>query len=234
VRVLSLIHQTDAPTGTFADAVRERGDDLLEWTASNGPPPEDPDAFDAVFVFGGAMHVDQDDEHPWLRHEDGLLKELLAAEVPTFGVCLGAQLLAKAAGAPVGPAPSEEVGWHEVQLTSEARRDPIFGELPERFDALQWHSYAFELPAGAVALAENPVCLQGYRIGKRAWGVQFHPEVDLPILEGWLRHPEARGRSFDLAPMESWTRLGRGLAERFLALAAQLPPRARRAATRAS
>jgi GMP synthase-like glutamine amidotransferase len=234
VRVLSLIHQADAPTGTFADAVRERGDDLLEWTASNGPPPEDPDAFDAVFVFGGAMHVDQEERHPWLREEDDLLKGLLAADIPVFGVCLGGQLLAKAAGATVGPAPKEEIGWHEVELTSDARGDPIFGELPERFEALQWHSYAFGLPPGAVALANSPVCLQAYRLGERAWGVQFHPEVDIPILEGWLDHPEARGRSFDLAPMESWARLGRGLAGRFLALAAQLPPRSRRAATRAS
>lgn len=234
MRVLSLIQQADAPTGTFADVVRDRGDDLLEWIASNGPPPEDPDAFDAALVFGGAMHVDQDEEHPWLREEAALLKHLLAAEVPTFGVCLGGQLLAKAAGASVGPAPEEEIGWHEVELTSEARGDPIFGELPERFRALQWHSYAFELPPGAVALANSAVCLQGYRLGERAWGVQFHPEVDIPILESWLRHPEARGRSFDLEPMESWNRLGRGLAGRFLALAAQLPRRSRRAATRAS
>jgi GMP synthase-like glutamine amidotransferase len=234
MRVLSLIHQADAPTGTFADAVRQRGDELLEWTASNGPPPEDPEAFDAVLVFGGAMHADQETQHPWLREEDGMLKGLLAAEVPIFGVCLGGQLLAKAAGARVGPAPTEEIGWHEVELMPEASADPIFGDLPERFDALQWHSYSFELPPGAVALATSPVCLQAYRLGERAWGVQFHPEVDVPILEGWLRDPEAQGRSIDLAPMESWARLGRGLAARFLALAARLPPRSRRAATRAS
>jgi GMP synthase-like glutamine amidotransferase len=234
VRVLSLLHEADAPSGIFGDAVRDGGGELLEWTAPNGPPPEDPEAFDAVFLFGGAMHVDDEERHPWLRQEDGLLKGLLATEVPTFGVCLGGQLLAKAAGARVGPASQEEVGWHEVALTSEARGDPIFGGLPERFEALQWHSYAFELPPGAVALATSPICLQAYRLGERAWGVQFHPEVDVPILEGWLRYPEARGRSFDLAPMESWSRLGRGLVERFLALAAQRPPRSRRAATRAS
>jgi GMP synthase (glutamine-hydrolysing) len=234
VRVLSLIHQDDAPAGTFADAVRERGAELFEWTASNGPTPEDPEAFDAVFVFGGAMHVDQGDQHPWLRHEDEVLKALLAADVPTFGVCLGGQLLAKAAGARVGPAPEPEIGWYDVELTPEASADPIFGKLPNRFRALQWHSYAFDLPPGALALAVSPLCLQAYRLGERAWGVQFHPEVSTPILQGWLRHPEARGRSFDLAPMASWARLGRGLAERFLALAARRPPRARPATTQAS
>jgi hypothetical protein len=206
VRVLSLIHQADAPMGTFADAVRDRGDELLEWTASNGPPPQDPEGFEA----------------------------LLAADVPTFGVCLGGQLLAKAAGAGVGPSPQPEIGWCEVQLSAEAKADPIFGRLPERFQALQWHSYAFDLPSGAVALATSPVCLQAYRLGERAWGVQFHPEVDATTLNGWLRLPEARRKGFEDGPIESWIRLGRGLADRFLALAAQLPPRSRRAATRAS
>ena len=234
MRVLSLIHQADAPTGTFADAVRARGDELLEWAAPNGPPPEDPEAFGAAMVFGGAMHVDQEEQHPWLLQEHDLMKTLLAAGVPTFGVCLGGQLLARAAGAHVGPSPRPEIGWRDVQLTSEAKADPIFGELPDRFRALHWHSYAFDLPPRAVALATSPVCLQAYRLGERAWGVQFHPEVDAAILERWLQHPEAHGKGFEDGPTESWTRLGRGLAERFLALAAQLPPRSRRAATRAS
>jgi GMP synthase (glutamine-hydrolysing) len=234
VRVLSLIQQADAPMGTFADVIRDRGDELLEWTASNGRPPEDPEVFDAAFVLGGAMHVDQEEQHPWLRHEHEVVEALLAAEVPTFGVCLGGQLLALAAGAHVGPAREPEIGWYEVELSPEAKADPIFGELPQRFQALQWHSYAFELPPRAVALATSATCLQAYRLGDRAWGVQFHPEVNAPILEGWLSDPEASEKGFESGPMESWSRLGRGLAARFLALAAQLPPRSRRAATRAS
>jgi GMP synthase (glutamine-hydrolysing) len=220
--------------GTFADVVRERGDELLEWTAPNGPPPEDPEAFDAAFVLGGAMHVDQEEQHPWLLQEHQVIETLLATDVPTFGVCLGGQLLARVAGARVGPVPKPEIGWYEVELSPEAKADPLFGKLPHRFQALQWHSYAFELPPRAVALATSPVCLQAYRLGERAWGVQFHPEVNAPILESWLRDPEARGKGFETGSIESWSRLGRGLAGRFLELAAQLPPRSRRAATRAS
>ena len=82
MRVLSLIHQDDAPTGTFAVAVQERGGDLLEWNLARGVPPEPPETFDAVLVFGGGMHVDQEDQHPWLREEDDLIKGLLAAELP--------------------------------------------------------------------------------------------------------------------------------------------------------
>jgi GMP synthase (glutamine-hydrolysing) len=233
VRVLSLIHQDDAPTGTFADAVRERGGDLLEWNVVRGAPPEPPETFDAVLVFGGGMHVDQEDQHPWLREEDDLIKGLLAAELPLLGVCLGGQLIAKAAGAYVGPATQEEVGWHEVELTPEAAGDPLFAAAPERFDAFQWHSYTFDLPPGGVPLARNSVGLQAYRLGESAWGIQFHAEVTREIVEGWLAS-DRTGRQFDLAPMEQWARVGRALADRFLDVAARHPRRERPAATRAS
>jgi GMP synthase (glutamine-hydrolysing) len=233
VRVLSLIHQDDAPTGTFADAVQERGGDLLEWNVVRGAPPEPPENFDAVLVFGGGMHVDQEDQHPWLREEDDLIKGLLAAELPLLGVSLGGQLIAKAAGAHVGPATQEEVGWHEVELTPEAAGDPLFAAAPERFDAFQWHSYTFDLPPGGVPLARNRVGLQAYRLGESAWGIQFHAEVTREIVEGWLAS-ERSGRRIDLAPMERWAQAGRALADRFLDVAARRPRRERPAATRAS
>jgi GMP synthase-like glutamine amidotransferase len=231
VRVLSLIHQEDAPTGTFADAVHARGAELTEWNITSGPPPEPPESYDAVFVFGGAMHVDQDDKHPWLRDEDDLVKRLLANEVPLFGVCLGSQLIAKAAGAHVASAPREEVGWHEVELTTESADDPVLRGVPRKFTAFQWHSYAFELPPGATPLARSDVGLQAYRLGDFAWGIQFHAEVTQEIVDGWARSDGRR--PFDPAPMESWGRLGRGLADRFLERASR-PRRSRPVATRAS
>jgi GMP synthase (glutamine-hydrolysing) len=233
VRVLSLIHQDDAPTGTFGDAVRERGGELTEWNLARGAPPEPPEAFDAVLVFGGGMHVDQEDQHPWLREEDDLIKGLLAAKLPLLGVCLGGQLIAKAAGAHVGPAPQEEVGWNEVELTPEAAGDPLFAGVPERFDAFQWHSYAFDLPPGGVPLARNSVGLQAYRLGDFAWGIQFHAEVTREIVEGWLAS-DRTGQQIDLAPMEQWVRVGRALADRFLDVVARHPRRERPAATQAS
>jgi GMP synthase-like glutamine amidotransferase len=179
------------------------------------------------------MDVDQEDQHPWLRDEDGLMKELLAERVPVFGVCLGSQLIAKAAGAKVGPAPQEEIGWHEVETSAEAAEDPLFTGLPERFRAFQWHSYAFELPPGAVPLARSPVCLQAYRLGDFAWGIQFHAEVTQEIVEGWAAS-DGTGRRFDFAPMEGWNRIGRALAGRFLDVAARRPRRERREAIPAS
>jgi GMP synthase (glutamine-hydrolysing) len=233
VRVLSLIHQDDAPTGVFAEPVRERGGELTEWNITRGAPPEPPASYDAVLVFGGAMHVDQEAQHPWLRDEDRLIRELFDNGVPLFGVCLGSQLIAKAAGAKVGPAPREEIGWHEVETTPEAAVDPLFKGLPERFEAFQWHSYAFELPPDGIPLARNGVGLQAYRIGESAWGIQFHAEVTREIVEGWAASDGA-GRRFDFAPMERWNRIGRALADRFLEVAARRPRPARPEATAAS
>jgi GMP synthase-like glutamine amidotransferase len=233
MRVLSLIHDDNAPTGTFGDAVRSRGGELTEWNIARGLPPEPAEMFDAVFVFGGGMHVDQEEQHPWLRGEDEVLKTLLAEGVPLFGVCLGGQLIAKAAGGRVGPAAREEVGWHAVELTEEASSDPVFAEAPNRFDAFQWHSYAFELPPDAVPLARNSLSLQAYRLGDRTWGTQFHAEVTEPIVRGWAESAGGH-RRFDYGPMEEWGLVGRGLAARFLDVAAGLPRRERPAASRAS
>jgi GMP synthase-like glutamine amidotransferase len=234
VRILSLIHQDDAPSGLFGTVAEERGHEVVTWNAANGVPPGAVGDYDAFYVFGGSLQVDEEDRYPWLRPEGELLREALDQEAPIFGVCLGGQLLAKAAGAPVGPSPKPEMGWTEVELLDAAAEDPVFRGLPDRFEALQWHSYAFELPRGAVRLATNPVCLQAYRLGERAWGVQFHPEVDRPTFERWQRHPKTRGHRFDLAPMERWNRIGRELAGRFVDVAARRPRPGRSEATRAT
>jgi GMP synthase (glutamine-hydrolysing) len=228
VRVLCITHQSDAASGVFGDAVRERGHELDEWEISHVPDPPAPiDSYDAILVFGGAMHVDQEERHGWLRDENALLERLVADDVPTFGVCLGGQLVAKALGAPVRRMPSSEIGWFDVDLTPEAADDPVFAGLPERFKAFQWHSYHFELPEGGVALVRNSRCLQGFRVGK-AWGIQFHPEVTSDDLAEWLRTADsAEDGPIDLEAIraesaqriQAWNDFGRELCTRFLAVA---------------
>jgi GMP synthase (glutamine-hydrolysing) len=240
VRVLSITHQPDAASGVFGDAVRERGHELDEWQISTDTDPPAPvESYDAVLVFGGAMHVDQEERHGWLREENALLQRFLAEGVPTFGVCLGGQLVAKALGAPVRRMPSPEIGWFDVDLTPEAADDPVFAGLPERFTAFQWHSYHFELPEEGFALARNDRCLQGFRVG-RAWGIQFHPEVTPEDLAEWLgtADPNEDG-PLDLEALraESEQRiaasneLGRELCGRFLAFAEATRPDATTRAT---
>jgi GMP synthase (glutamine-hydrolysing) len=225
VRVLSIIHQDDAASGVFADAADERGDELTEWTISDGPgPPAPPESYDAVLVFGGAMHVDQEHRHPWLRDEDALLRRLLDRRIPVLGVCLGAQLVAKALRARVGALASPQIGWFDVAQTLEAADDPVFAELPRRFTSFQWHSYAFDLPANAVPLARDPVCLQAYRAGESAWGIQFHAEVTKESVDDWFRSSKPSDVSLDVAALRQeteekiagWNEFGKRLCGRFL------------------
>jgi GMP synthase (glutamine-hydrolysing) len=229
VRVLSLVHQWDASSGVFADVVAEAGHELVERNVPEAGVPEEP--FDAVLVFGGAMHVDQEERHGWLRDEDAYLRRLVEEQVPVLGVCLGAQLLAKALGSPVRRMPSPEVGWYEVELTPAAAGDPVFAGLPPRFDSLQWHSYAFELPTGGVLLARNDRCHQAYRAAEAAWGLQFHAEVTRATVDEWIRSskPEddealdvERLRADSERHIGRWNELGREICRRFLGVAASL------------
>lgn len=242
MRVLSIVHQRDAGSGVFADAVADAGHELDEWAIAERPePPAPPGDYGAVLVFGGAMHVDQEDRHGWLREERALLRDLVADEVPVLGVCLGGQLLAKALGAHVRRMPSSEVGWFDVELTGEAASDPLFAGLPGRFSSFQWHTYRFELPEGAVELARNDRCLQAFRAGRAAWALQFHAEVTRESVEDWIRtsKPEDDGVvDFPRLLSESeeriagWNALGKELCRRFLAVAEAATPRG--ATTRAT
>ena len=226
MRVLSIVHGRDARTELFEPVARERGHVIEEWSlAWDAPPPRPIDAYDAVMVFGGAMHADQDDRHPWLRDEAMLLQELFNRRVPLLGVCLGAQLLARAAHARVYAASEPEIGWHEVELTDEADADPIFSQLPARFDAFQWHYYTYDVPAGAVELARSRRCTQAFRLGDYVWGVQFHPEVTGPQVHSWLESEHGNGipraqiaaQTNDL--IEGWNELGRTLCSTWLDVA---------------
>ena len=232
MRALAIVHQRDAGAGVFTDATTASGWELDRWIpAEEAAPPRDPLDYDAVLVLGGAMNVDDDDRLSWLAAEKKLLRELLEWRVPLLGVCLGAQLVAEAAGAAPRRAAEPEIGWFEVELTPEAGRDPVVGGMPQRFEAFQWHSYEFPLPPNAVPLARSPVCLQAFRMNDRAWGIQFHAEVSLEIVEDWIddyRSDEdavriglddeaLRRRSRE--SIRRWNALGRELWRRFLSVA---------------
>jgi GMP synthase (glutamine-hydrolysing) len=154
--------------------------------------------------------------------------------MPVLGVCLGAQLLAAAAGSEVHRVEAPEIGWLEVERLPAGDADPVAGALPERFTAFQWHSYACRLPAGAVELARSPVCAQAFMLGGSAWGVQFHPEVTPDILEEWIgdydSDPDAVRLGFDPvaaraelpARIEPWNAIGRDLFGAWLTAAARV------------
>jgi GMP synthase-like glutamine amidotransferase len=228
LRVLSLVHQEDAGPGVFGETATARGHELVEWIPRDAAPPP-VDGFDAAMVFGGAMNVDEEDANPWLRPEKELLRGLLGTGTPILGVCLGAQLLAEAAGATPGRSREPEIGWLEIALEREAAGDPVFAGLPDRFEGFGWHSYEAPLPPGAVPLARSPVCLQGYRLADGGgWGIQFHAEVTREDLGHWLddyrSDPDAVRVGLDpdalraetARKIDGWNETGRQLCARFL------------------
>lgn len=222
--MLSLIHGRLVRAELFGDVIADSGHELVEWDIRKQDRPQG--AFDAVIVFGGDMNVGEEESHPWLNDEYALLRGWVDAGTPLLGVCLGAQTLAHAARGHVGRASAQQAGFLEVSLTPAGIADPVLGVLPSRFEALVGNSYAFEVPPGGVELASSPAASQAFRLGERAWGVQFHPEARRDQVLAWFKDDPALSRPLpELAReldegIERWHELGRALCNAFLDAAA--------------
>lgn len=149
--------------------------------------PSDFSDIEAVFCMGGPMNVYEEDKYPFLKEEDKFIKLLVEREIPFFGVCLGAQLLAKACGAKVYKADIKEIGWKNIELTDDGLKDPLFTGLPGNLNVLQWHEDTFDAPGnGALLAVGNDVRNQAFRAGSRAYGLQFHIEVTSQMISDWF------------------------------------------------
>jgi GMP synthase (glutamine-hydrolysing) len=225
MRVVAVTHGPQVRPELFGEVIASEGHELIEWKITTDARPAGD--FDAVLVLGGHQNVGEEAEHPWLETEYDLLRELVADETPLFAICLGAQALAHAFGAKVAKLPAQQAGFVEVWPTDEGSRDPVLGVLPRRFEALVGNSYGFDVPAEGVELVSSEIQPQGYRIGERAWAVQFHPEARRGQVLRWF---EEDGESLPAplaeiereleAKIDGWHRLGRALCLAFLAEAA--------------
>lgn len=154
--------------------------------AGQALPPHDEVA--GAVVMGGPMNVDEVERFPALAAEREWLAEAVRRELPLFGICLGAQLLARALGAEVRPGEGKEIGFAAVEVAD--GDDPVLGGLAPGVEALHWHGDVFDLPDGAQHLASSGLTAnQAFRVGN-AWGVLFHPEADFALVEAWLAVPE--------------------------------------------
>jgi len=177
--------------GTLNPLLKEAGFRIRYVNFGRDPHAQpDLEGYDGLVILGGPMSVNDTHNHPHLKTEVELVRRAIDRQTPILGICLGAQLIAKALGADVGRSPETEIGWYDVEPTAAAASDPLlchFGK-PERI--FQWHADAFELPAGAINLATSPNCTnQAFRWGDRVYGLQFHLEVDEHLIERWLRVP---------------------------------------------
>lgn len=169
-----------------------------------------PESVRGAVIMGGPMSVNDGHVHPALDAEVIWVREALAAGIPMLGICLGSQIIARAAGAVVSPAPRKEIGWLPVEVADS--RDPVLGPLAPMTVALHWHGEAFALPPGATPLARSAITpVQAYRLGN-AWGVLFHPEADEALVDIWLDEPTMLAEAeAELGPdARSALRLGAG------------------------
>jgi GMP synthase (glutamine-hydrolysing) len=223
MRVLSVDHGPLVRSELFGDVIRDAGHELVEWEIGAGAQP--PGDFDAWIVLGGHQNVGEEAEYPWLEEEYGILRDLVATETPLFAICLGAQTLAHAFGGSVRKLPRRQAGFVEITLSDEGARDPVLGVLPTRFEGLVGNGYGFEVPGAGIELAASELLPQAYRVGERAWAVQFHPEARKSNVMQWWKEDERVGTlprpladlSHELdTKIEGWHRLGRDLCLAFL------------------
>jgi GMP synthase (glutamine-hydrolysing) len=171
------------------------GVELVDCFAPTWPQVEragfDPSRLAGLVVMGGPMNVDQVDKYPFLATEARWLRQAVDAGLPTLGVCLGAQLLAKSLGSRVYANPVKEIGWYEIELLPEAGDDRLFAARRPQETVFQWHGDTFDLPAGAVQLARGAGCQQqAFRYGPAAYALQFHVEMTAEMIDDWLNEPE--------------------------------------------
>jgi GMP synthase (glutamine-hydrolysing) len=188
-RLLVIEHGSNDPAGPLGDWLRAAGLDLDVRDAGAGQQlPGDLSGHDGLLVLGGSMGATDDDVAPWLPQVRALLRAAVTGEVPTLGVCLGGQLLAVANGGRLGPNPDgPEIGAQLVAKRAAAALDPLFGPMPITPDVIQWHWDAvLDLPPGAIHLASSPTCeYQAFRLGRLAWGLQFHIETTAELIREW-------------------------------------------------
>jgi GMP synthase-like glutamine amidotransferase len=193
MRILVIQHESEAPAGVVGEALDAAGAERVTVKPMAGEAlPGAPDGFAGALLLGGPMSVAGDDTHPHYRALFRLVRGFHDEGRPIFGICLGAQILARSLESRVYPQGGTEFGFQPVELTPAALADPLFAGLGPSLRPMQWHEDSFDLPKGAVLLAENAFCRnQAYRMGDLSYGVQFHPEVNRRVLTGWVGHPAA-------------------------------------------
>jgi len=186
-------NQKRVPAGQYATLLNELGSEYQIVPLHRDGALPILKADDKVLVLGGTMGYNDVEMYPWLLPLKRFILEAANADIPLFGICLGAQLLADVLGATVTQNQHQERGISRIQLTADGRLDPLMAKIPTTFPAMQWHNDSFDLPPEATRLASSTACpVQAYRY-RNAYGVQFHPEVNHQIIKTWNATLDPKG-----------------------------------------
>jgi GMP synthase-like glutamine amidotransferase len=183
--------------GTIENFLRNEstGYKIIECSSDDIPQAS---GFDTLVIMGGPMSVNEADIYPYISRETGLAAEFMKKGKKVLGICLGAQIMAKALGAKVFPGPEKEIGWYDIELQNGGIKDQMMGRLAihpregdfrQRFKVFHWHGETFDIPEGAVRLAKSELYLnQAFKYGNHAYAFQFHIEVTKEMIYEWLKN----------------------------------------------
>jgi GMP synthase-like glutamine amidotransferase len=200
MRALVCETQELCPIGAFARPLQAAGIESVTWRTGVDPAPPSLEGVDALLALGGAANPDDDHRYGWLQDQRRLLREALDRGLPTLGLCLGAQLLAQVGGGRVRRLARPAIGWVELTATAAGVEDQLYASLSARHRVFEWHAYGFSLPPDAELFAGAADATQAFRLGERAWGLQFHLEATERIIADWVGHYDSQLRDDGFDP----------------------------------
>ena len=202
MRILAIEHHAAPSLGVVGESLDATGvETRVLWGEKGDLMPGSPEGYDGLVVLGGAMNALDDEHCPYFPELLSLIRQFSSQDRPVLGICLGAQLVARAFNGRALLEGPFEFGFHPVDLTEDGKADPLIGHMSARQYLFQWHTDHFELPCDAVKLATGrDYPNQAYRIGCATYGLQFHIEVTAPIVDGWIsNYPDMNDKAPDYA-----------------------------------
>jgi len=199
LKALILMHAPYEGPGSFGEVLRDSGASVTTVRLYETPDaPLVETEFDLIVSLGGPQNADDVATHSWLARETEMLARAAREGRKVLGICLGAQILARALGATLHLGTAREIGFSPIEVSEEGKGDPILAGLKEAETVMHWHQDTFDLPKGAVQLASSAITPnQAFRLGRHAYGLQFHLEVTPELLAEWLDNSAVRQQLLD-------------------------------------